>query len=361
MERPRVLVDGYFLGKPYGFGRFIFELCRALGQASHDLLITVAVPDRPELADLPSYPGLAWHRMADANFIVWEQMHIPRLARRLACDVIHFPYNTRALFLRGTRAVTTVHDLLFLEGGATLRNLKAYVAERYARLVFQLATPRSSALVSVSVSTQALLERLGLSSTVVYNTVSGFIAAAAAEPAARQQRYVLHRGGYMPHRNTERVLEAFARARPALPGVQLKILGAPQGAERWGVAGDRGVEFLPRLSDQALGQLYAGASCIVAASLVEGFGLPIIEGFGFGAPVITSNIDPMREIAGEAAVLVDPTDVGAMTQAMVQVLGDPHLAEQLVARGHKRLRSFSSELVAAKMLEVYRSCGRQAA
>jgi glycosyltransferase involved in cell wall biosynthesis len=303
----RVLIDGYFLGKPYGFGRFIFELCRALGQAETELDFIVATPSRVAIDTLPHYPRLRGPQVQDANFILWEQVTMPRLARRLSCDVIHFPYNTRALATGGIPAVTTVHDLIFLHDSAPAGSYKDRVVALYTKAMFRLATRRSACVVSVSETTGRALGQHGIASRTVYNTVDGFVAActpagapSAAIPMAR--RYVLHRGGTAEHRNTGRVIAAFIAARPGLGDVTLKIVGAPGGREIWRVGAEDGVEFLPRISDAALGALYAGSACVVAASLAEGFGLPIIEAFGFGAPVITSRLDPLQGSTSSAAL-----------------------------------------------------------
>jgi glycosyltransferase involved in cell wall biosynthesis len=93
----------------------------------------------------------------------------------------------------------------------------------------------------------------------------------------------------------------------------------------------------------------------VATSLQEGFGLPIIEGFGFGAPVITSNLNPMMEVAGNAALFVDPYSVPDIARAMVSIMSDPALAQALIALGYARLELFGSTRVAEQMLEIYRS------
>lgn len=353
---PHVLIDGYFLGKPYGFGRFIFELCRALGRAPTDLTLTVAVPARVAAADLPPHGRIAWHRLPDANFIVWEQVTIPRLARRLACDVIHFPYNTRALFIGATRSVTTVHDLLFLTQAAPRGNFKDFVHATYSRWTFAHATRKADAIVSVSRTTAASLAALGLPSTTIYNTVDGFLELRSPGAPARDRTYLLHRGGYLAHRNTGRVIAAFRQARRSLPHVELRVIGAPRGAEVWGTQGDPAIRFLPRVSDAELADLYACSAGVVAASIEEGFGLPIVEGFGFGTPVITSRVNPMMEIAGDAALLVDPCDVAAIAAAMVTLLTDDAHAAALVAKGRARMNLFSSARVAEHLLSIYEAC-----
>jgi glycosyltransferase involved in cell wall biosynthesis len=352
----RVLIDGYFLGKPYGFGRFIFELCRALGRAETDLEFVVAVPVRVDVALLPDYKNLSWHRLPDANFIIWEQFMIPKLARELSCDAIHFPYNTRALFTGNIRTVTTVHDVLFLKEHTSANSLKGFIAAKYAKYVFKYATRKSRNIVSVSETTRRSLLSMGIDSRTVYNTIDGFIATFNPSSKERNARpYMLHRGGYLAHRNTKRVIDAFREARRALPDVSLKIIGAPEGAGRWQSQRDETIQYLPRISDQELAELYAGSACIVATSLQEGFGLPIIEGFGFGAPVITSNLNPMMEVAGNAALFVDPYSVPDIARAMVSIMSDPALAQALIALGYARLELFGSTRVAEQMLEIYRS------
>lgn len=314
----------------------------------------VAVPDRVDGTALLKYPNLIWHSVPDTNFIAWEQFVVPRLARRLSCDVIHFPYNTKALGTYSIPAVTTVHDVLFLKDKVSVRAPKDYIAARYARMMFQIATRRSAAIISVSRTTEKALLGLGVASRTVYNTVDGFTAKFRPEIKATEGRpYLLHRGGYLPHRNTLRVIQAFQEMRAALGGIDLKIIGAPLGAERWQTQGETSIQFLPRMTDQELAMLYAGSACVVATSLEEGFCLPIIEGFGFGVPVITSNVDPMREIAGDAAILVDPTSVAEIGHAMTSVVADTALARSLVERGRDRMQEFSSVRVAEQMIEVY--------
>lgn len=356
----RVLIDGYFIEKPYGFGRFIGELCQALGNSGSSMEFIVAVPDRVDAAALLKYPNITWHSVPNANFVIWEQFIVPRLARRLLCDVIHFPYNTKSLNTYSIPAVTTVHDILFLNDKVSMRIPKDYIAARYAKLIFQTATRRSAAIISVSKTTERALLGLGVKSRTVYNTVDGFTAKFKPGVKAIEGRpYFLHRGGYSSHRNTLRVIQAFQETHAALGDVDLKIIGAPLGVERWQTQGDPSIQFLPRVTDQELATLYSESACVVATSLEEGFCLPIIEGFGFGVPVITSNVDPMREIAGAAAILVNPASVAEIGRAMASVVTDATLARSLVERGHNRMREFSSVRVAEQMIEVYSESARK--
>jgi glycosyltransferase involved in cell wall biosynthesis len=352
----RILIDGYFLQKPYGFGRFIHELCRSIGSHDSEHEFIVATSSRVDVQSLPSYRNITWHSLPEQNFVLWEQFAIPRLARHLSCSVIHFPYNTRAVVTGNIPTVTTVHDVIFLDDAVPLSKVKPWIVSQYSKGVFKLATGKSDAVVSVSDTTRQALGRLGVKATTVYNTVDGFLALLPEAPVNSEQRYILHRGGYAAHRNTERIIHAFRKVRGKIPDVELWIVGAPKGADVWGVHADEAVRFLPRLSDADMARTYAASTCVIAASLLEGFGLPIIEGFGFGAPVITSNLDPMQEVAGGAALLVDPQDVDALENAMVSIISNTELAGSLVEKGRRRIQDFASKRVAEQMNLVYQTC-----
>ena len=353
----RVLIDGRFLGKPGGFGRYIDEFCRAIGSyPQRGITFAAAVPKRPGEKNLPDYPNLTWHTLPNVNFMLWEQIMIPRLARRLKCHLIHFPNNTRAFFTGGLPAVTTVHDIIFLTQTVPNQDVRYRIINEYTKLIFRLATRRSAAIVSISNTTRACMNEIGLNSTTVYNTIDGFLAKAPPRGAKPAKPYILHRGGYLAHRNTGRVIKAFRLAQQTRPDIELKIVGIPDGAARLSTVGDGSIHYMPRLTDAEMAALYQESSCVVVVSLEEGFGLPIIEGFGFGSPVITSDLDPMREIAADAAILVDPFDVDAIAGAMIAVLSDPGMAESLVAKGQNRLAAFSSAQIAEKMIAIYQSC-----
>lgn len=354
-----MLIDGFDLGGAYGFGRCILELCRSLGKVETDWKFIVAVRSSVDQAILPEYPNVRWHRLPGRNRLVWEQFAIPRLARELSCDLIHFPSNTMALNTKGIACVTTIHDVLFLKSRVSILKFKYYLKELYIKWCFKYCTRRARALISVSKATQTALRKLGFESEVIYNTVDGFIAnVERRERPSEIPRYLLHRGGGAAHKNSKRIIDAFREARGSLPDVHLKVLGLPNElVEKWRIPGEQDIEFVRgQLPETELSILYAESSCIVVASLEEGFGLLIIEAFGLGVPVITSNIDPMQEVAGDAALLVDPYNVSEISKAMVAVLTDPALAQSLAAKGSQRLGAFSSKNVGDQILDVYRRC-----
>ena len=170
--------------------------------------------------------------------------------------------------------------------------------------------------------------------------------------------YFLYVGNLEPRKNLERLIEAFAR----MPQKEhrLVIVGnrwyhggaAEQKARALGLNGR--VKFLGYVPREDLPGLFSGATALVYPSLLEGFGLPIVEAMACGAPVITSNNSSMKEVAKDAAVLVDPRNVREMTDALVRVAEDEGLRKELSRRGLLRAKEFSWERTAELTREVYR-------
>jgi glycosyltransferase involved in cell wall biosynthesis len=113
------------------------------------------------------------------------------------------------------------------------------------------------------------------------------------------------------------------------------------------------VQFTGFVDDQALPRLYSGADIFVYPSLYEGFGLPVLEAMACGAPVITSNVSSMPEVAGGAALLVDPCSTAELADAMLRLAGDEQLRGQLRAKGMERAGQFSWEQTAEQTWQIY--------
>ena len=348
----RVLLDAYFLGRPFGYGRVVGELCRALGRSPGFHEFVAAVTDEIDTDDLPQYPNVTYVPVPKTNFVNWEQRRIPALAKAMNCDVIHFPYNTCAAFTYKIPKVVTVHDLIFLSQTASFRNPKGKIALAYWKNNFRYLSRYANEVISVSETTARDLQTdLNLKSSTIYNTVDGFTSLPVTR--APGPRYLLHRGSTQEYRNTGRVIEAYRKIADTLPDVELRIIGVPTGPEIWNVSDLPRVQFLDRVTDLELANLYANASCVIAVSTAEGFCLPIIEAFGFDVPVVASGANPMCEIAGGAALIADPDSVDEIADRIEQILTIDGMAQSLIEKGRDRRAAFSSELIARQHVEVY--------
>jgi glycosyltransferase involved in cell wall biosynthesis len=148
-------------------------------------------------------------------------------------------------------------------------------------------------------------------------------------------------------KNTKRIIEAFHLAR-AGEDVKLVLVGRPINIE---ITEQRNVRILGYVPQNDLAALLTGSRALVFASIYEGYGIPILDAFACGVPVVTSNVSSMPEIAGDAAILVDPYDVNSIANGIMDALRGP---KGLVEKGFDRVKEFSWEKTAKMTLDVYR-------
>jgi len=176
--------------------------------------------------------------------------------------------------------------------------------------------------------------------------------------------FVLFVGGADPRKNHRVLVKAFAQRGDELKHVPLVLVGDTvhrfgRMAETIVDCGVKGWVACPgRLPIDDIALLYSHAEAFVFPSLYEGFGMPVIEAMACGAPVITSNRTSLPEVAGDAALLVDPEHAEAVGDALVTLLRDASLRETLRAKGFARARQFTWERAAKQTLDVYRECCR---
>lgn len=166
--------------------------------------------------------------------------------------------------------------------------------------------------------------------------------------------YLLCVGTREPRKNLERVVLAFAEIVSAYPNLSLVIAGK----YGWGEESEKlekKVKILGFVEKEDLARLYSGATAFIYPSLYEGFGLPILEAMACGCPVITSNLGAMKEVAGEAALLVNPEKLEEIAGAISKIYRNAKTRENLVLKGLKRAGEFSWDKTALQTLEIYRS------
>jgi len=203
---------------------------------------------------------------------------------------------------------------------------------------------------------------------VIYNALDERLAMAPTPEEVDRVRqrflltspFLLYAGNIKPHKNVDRLIEAFSLLKKqGFEEVKLLIIGDEISkypnlrrlVHRYQL--HQQVRFLGFVPDETLAVLYRLASAFVFPSLYEGFGLPTLEAMAAGAPVITSNVSSLPEVVGDAAILIDPLDAGAIAEAMRRVLADPSLSADLTRRGRERVKAFSWERSVARIREVY--------
>jgi glycosyltransferase involved in cell wall biosynthesis len=301
-------------------------------------------------------------------YSVAEQFRIPFRLLREGIALVHEPHYVLPPLTR-CRSVVTIHDCIHLMFPQYLPSRIAYY---YARGSMWTATRQAERILTVSeASRRDILRFFDIPAEkvqVIHNAIDDRFLTPPDEATTERvrQRYqldhpfVLYVGNIKPHKNIERMIDAFGRARPdGPPGLKLVIIGDEvskyptlrQTVHRHKL--DKHVRFLGFQPQETLASFYQLAGAFIFPSLYEGFGLPPLEAMACGTPVITSNVSSLPEVAGDAALLVDPYDANALAQAMVRIFADHALRETLIARGHTRARQFSWADSVSRIHAVY--------
>ena len=291
----------------------------------------------------------------------WTQRYLSQELRRNPPDVFWSPGHILPNHLP-KKSVATIHDLAF----HIIPNSYSFKDRWLSTIAVQRAVKRASKLVAVSQQTKKDLKRyfniLGDNIEVVYHALrSDFVAGdfdfAMVYP--NLDKYFLCVGRIEFKKNIPNILAAFAEFNLDHPEVKLVLAGNPGSGynkfkkliKKLNISNQ--VVILNYVSPDHLPALYAKAQAVVFVSKYEGFGFPILEGWASQVPVMASNIGAMPEVAGNAALLVDPNNIAAIQQGLVDLLTNDGLRQALVAKGQLRLKEFSWDKSAQKMIDLW--------
>lgn len=286
--------------------------------------------------------------------ILWNRLHVLPIEKLIgSVDVLH----TSDWSEPPSKAfkVTTVHDLSpFLYPNMFPRDIIRNVVDTH-RSKLALTREESNRVIVPTESTKADLIRLGFDESVI-RVIPEAAAEVYKESTATEVEKVKRKyrifGKYLlsvgmdPRKNTERIIKAFELSK-AGKDLKLVFVGQPKYMK---VRQSRNVFILGRVEQADMAVLYSGAEALVYPSLYEGFGLPILEAFACGTPVITSDLSSMKEVAGQAAVLVDPYEVNSISEGILRALRGP---KGFIEKGFERVKHFSWEKTAKMTLDVY--------
>ncbi|HPF70404.1 MAG TPA: glycosyltransferase family 1 protein [Candidatus Krumholzibacteria bacterium] len=374
--RGQVILDALLVrARPTGVGRSILELCAALAAEDRGFDVTVlasepgmfgAVEGAPGWR-IESCPGARGGTLAKAWY---TQRVLPGLVRRLDGGLLHSLQFVAPLRL-DVPSVVTVHDLAWQLFPATVEEPR----RTYYRLLVGPTLRRAAAIVTNSEATAADVRRLHPACAERVEVTPFGLAQWAVEAAARTgptpapgragRPSFLFVGTLEPRKNLEGVLKAYRRflaesGRPPADCPSLLFVGA----SGWKDSGLRAamqdlmaeghLEVRDYCEPGGLWDLYRSAHGLLFPSLHEGFGFPILEAMAAGVPVMTSDRGAMAEVAGDAALLVDPASEASMAAGMARLAWDAPLRADCVLRGHERARQWSWRRTAEATAAVYR-------
>lgn len=363
----RIAIDARKL-YDFGIGTYVRNLIRELGRepGGHTYVLLC----RPEDADRVGSHSPAFEVVVEraGNYSVREQLSVPLSLLRRRVDLFHAPHYVVSP-LTPCPFVVTIHDCIHLRFP---QYLPTRAAHAYARAMMSMAARRARKVLTVSeASKKDILHYLHIPASkveVIHNALDERIAATPSDEDIARVRdrfmltspFVLYTGNIKPHKNLERLIEAYARLRRrGCEDLTLVIIGEEMskypGLRRLVHRHQlhQQVRFFGFVPDETLAVLYRLAAVFVFPSLYEGFGLPPLEAMAAGTPVITSNVSSLPEVVGDAAVLIDPTDPDAIADAIQRVLEDEPLRRTLIENGHRRVRAFSWKRSVARIRQVY--------
>ncbi|AWV88629.1 glycosyltransferase family 4 protein [Bradymonas sediminis] len=287
-----------------------------------------------------------------------------------APDIYHNLFHISPFAIRraapGAKVVVTLHDLVWIDHPHQSQPtwLKAETIRAFASLAIPHSLKSADHVICISEPTaQRATPWLRPDQfSLISHGVSDDFQTPAAPPEHQKlglpsadTPYIVAIGNAKPYKNLDRLIDAFARVRPTLDQGHLVLIGncadlAPQVRDSE-VA--QHITLAGILSDAELRSTLGHARLFVFPSLVEGFGLPILEAMAMGIPTLVSDLEPMRSIAQRAAILFNPNHTGDLARAMRRVLEDSKLRERLIEDGYARAAQFNWPKTAAKTLGVY--------
>ncbi|NQU77000.1 MAG: glycosyltransferase family 4 protein [Planctomycetes bacterium] len=340
-----------------GTGKNLIDLYHHLVEARPEWRVVML--HQGEAADDPfaGYPNVERRRIdiKGDRLNLWQQVRLPLAVRAVRADVLHCPANT-APRLPGAPMVVTIHDLIPLD-----ERFATPASRKWGRNVSAAAKKADRILTPTQFSRELIARTFGVSADKI--TVNHW----APDSGCREEadtgelnrvranyglqagrRYVLGFGGADPRKNTDALIAAWSKLPAGLRNdYVLLIVGVQEPAlekfrrqaEGAGLNGSCLLHGFAREAD--IPALLSGAEVLCYASRSEGFGLPILDAFACGTAVLTSNVTSMPEVAGNAAVLVDPEDILAIAGGLVRLLTDEALRAELVNLGRKRVKEFT--------------------
>jgi glycosyltransferase involved in cell wall biosynthesis len=325
-ENSQICFDTRWFGE-HGIGRFAFEVCSRLNTTIQ--FVNKIKPTNPFDVVYLTY------KLLTSQYAVWYSPG----------------YNAPLFKLK--RYVFTIHDLNHID----LLHNSCKLKRLYYRIVLRHACLRSARVLTVSeFSRRRIVEWSGVDPSHVVNVGNGVSDDFSLSTGSYQPGYpyLLCIGNRKGHKNELRLLRAFATA-SLDPSIHLLFSGNFSD-ELLTLASQLGVTerivFLGRIDEKTLPKVYRGAIALVFPSLYEGFGLPVLESMACGTPVITSNVTALPEVAGDAAIFVDPTDENSISEAIELIVNDENLRAELIIKGRDRVKVFSWDSVAHKIQTV---------
>lgn len=368
-----------FRKKKHGMDMVALELIRNLQKIDHENEYVIFVKPDEDDHVFPETDNFRIVKLEGGFYPFWEQIALPRAARREGCDILHCTSNT-APVRTSIPLVVTLHDIIYMESGyRKILSGSGSSYQKFGNVYRKLVVPRimktSQKIITVSnFERNRISEFFHLNGSkrleAVYNGVSEhFKPVADANELARVKakyklpdRFFFFLGNTDPKKNTRGTLKAFSEyVRQTGSESKLVMLDYDE-AELVMILESIGDPDLRKriiltgyVKNTDLPAIYSQCEVFLYPSLRESFGIPILEAMACGVPVITSNTSSMPEISGEAAFIIDPHQPEQIVEAMKQLVDDKELRNNLISKGIRQAAKFSWAAMAEHVLQIYKT------
>lgn len=353
----------FVLGRMTGIGSYLRVLLEHLAAQHPDALVTAIIG--ADATAIPSDIAAHVHRLPKAPTLICDQFFMPRALRWLKADVFFSPYYKTPMFAPCPK-VATVHDLIPVQFSDYLQGSGRLYAVVFRAWAGFLARKATTVVTDSEFSKSQLRRLLRLPAKRIHVIPIGLPSDFSPSGSRQNQQtalsrygihppYLLTVGNFLPHKNLPRLVEAYAGLPASLrETTSLVLAGTPCGhgpAQPVSRESLRrpGVVFPGFIAPEDLPSIYAGATALVFPSLVEGFGLPVLEAMACGTPVVCARAGSLPEVAGDAALYVDPVDVESIRTGLHRVIEEAPLRYELAARGLARARLFTAQNTTARL------------
>lgn len=357
-----IVIDARLLGT--STGRYIERLLHYLQLSDSSHRYSVLISPRDATIWQPTNKNFTAVLCPYAPFGISEQLGLKRQIESLQPDLVHFTMIQQPAFYRG-KTVTSIHDLTTIRFRNSSRNwvtftvmqqVYRWLTRRVARHSAALITP--SEFVRQDIASYAHVSPSKI--TVTHEAVDDFDTPAHPIPQFVGKQFIVADGRPRPHKNLQRIIEAFAIVHQQHPDLYLMLVGKRDQSDQKFTAliesfdlSERAIrtDFIP---DSQLKWALQNCKAYVYASLSEGFGLIPLEAMLNNAPVAASNATCLPEVCGNAAQYFDPYSPADMARAIQGIITDPARANTLRALGHKQVKKYSWQRMADQTLAVYK-------
>ncbi len=381
----KIAIEGQrlFRRKKHGMDMVALELIRNLQLIDRENEYIIFVKPDEDDQVIQETPNFKIVKLDGGFYPLWEQIALPKAAAREGCDILHCTSNTAPIF-SSIPVVDTLHDIIYMEN-SYLKILQGSGTpyQKFGNVYRKLIVPRivrkSRKIITVSHFEKNRIEAFfGMKGdprlTAVYNGVGEHFKPVTdltdlirvKEKYHLPERFFFFLGNTDPKKNTKGTLKAYADfVKQTNSEMQLLMLDYDQNELKKILSEIGAPELIGRIHltgyvvNTDLPAIYSQCGVFLYPSLRESFGIPILEAMGCGVPVITSNTSSMPEIAGDAALIIDPYKPEEITAAMIQLTTDNTLRGSKIKLGYEQAALFSWRAMAENVLKIYQEIGPQ--